>query len=157
MMKILALVLSSLFFSISIAGCTKESDTASSKAAVNSNLLSIEWEEVMHVNVDQDANFRNIKPKEISQEILTGLKAIGEYRTDTKLNVDLSKNEVKQTNIVRFSREISHNDFSDFSTKIKKIFTAHKVKFIMQSKAHDTKVATTVTGMWIPPNFVDNN
>ena len=156
-MKILALVLSSLLFSICIAGCTKEGETASNKAAVNSNLLSIEWVEVMHVNVDQDANFRNIKPKEISQEILTGLKAIGEYRTDTKLNVDLSKNEVKQTNIVRFSREISINDLAKISPEIKKIFTAHKVKFIMQSKAHDTKVATTVTGTWTSPDFVDNN
>jgi hypothetical protein len=156
-MKILAAVLFSLFFSICISGCTKESNTASNKAAVNSNLLSIEWVEVMHVNVDQDVSFRNIKPKEISQEILTQLKTIGEFRTDTMLNVDLSKNEAKQTNIVHFSREISINDLAEISPKIKKIFTAHKVKFIMQSKAHDTKVATTVTGMWIPPNFVDNN
>jgi hypothetical protein len=156
-MKILALVLSSLLFSICIAGCTKEGDTASNKAAVNSNLLSIEWEEVMHVNVDQDANFRKIKPKEISQEILTQLKTIGEYRTDTKLNIDLSKNEVKQTNIVRFSRGISIDDLAKISPKIKKIFTAHKVKFIMQSNARDTKVATTVTGTWTSPDFVDTN
>jgi hypothetical protein len=140
-MKIFSHFLISFFFSICIFGCTQEKDTTIKKLAINSNLLSIEWEEVAQLKTDMTM-LKISSVEEISPEIKTKLKTIGEFNVQYTLNIYSNTNETKQTNTVKFLREISIEELGEIAPSIRKIFMDRKVKFIMRN----TQDTVTVTG-----------